>query len=52
MQYRVPVCHCRDSGKKVKGTAPGLAAAHALHHVVGVPQKETKRAMIGWLSGR
>ena len=51
------VCHCRDCGKKVRGTAPGLsadqygatahrvgpavmAAAHALHYSVGVPQRK------------
>lgn len=56
-QYRVQVCHCRDCGKKVRGTAPGLAAdqygatahrvgpsvmaaAHALHYGVGVPQRK------------
>ena len=56
-QYRVQVCHCRGCGKKVRGTAPGLAAdqygatahrvgpsvmaaAHALHYGVGVPQRK------------
>jgi transposase len=56
-QYRVAVCHCRNCGKKVRGTAPGLAAdqygatahrvgpsvmaaAHALHYGVGVPQRK------------
>ncbi|MCX6604013.1 MAG: transposase [Acidobacteria bacterium] len=56
-EYRVSVCHCRDCGKKVRGTAPGLAAdqygatahrvgpsvmaaAHALHYGVGVPQRK------------
>jgi transposase len=56
-QYRVAVCHCLGCGKKVRGTAPGLAAdqygatahrvgpavmaaAHALHYGVGVPQRK------------
>jgi hypothetical protein len=56
-QYRIAVCHCRNCGKKVRGTAPGLAAdqhgatahrvgtgvmaaAHALHYGVGVPQRK------------
>ena len=56
-QYRVQVCHCKGCGKKVRGTAPGLAAdqfgatahrvgptvmaaAHALHYGVGVPQRK------------
>lgn len=56
-QYRVAVCHCSKCGKKVRGTAPGLAAdqygatahrvgpglmaaAHALHYSVGVPQRK------------
>jgi transposase len=56
-QYRVAVCHCLDCGKKVRGTAVGLAAgqqgatahrvgpavmaaAHALHYGVGVPQRK------------
>jgi transposase len=55
--YRVAVCHCRECGKKVRGTAPGLganqqgatahrvgpalmAAAHALHYSLGVPQRK------------
>ena len=55
--YRVAVCRCRQCGKKVRGTAPGLAAdqrgatahrvgpclmaaAHALHYSVGVPQRK------------
>ena len=55
--YRVAVCHCRVCGKKVRGSAPGLAAgqhgatahrigpglmaaAHALHYSVGVPQRK------------
>lgn len=56
-QYRIAVCHCRNCGKTVRGTAPGLAAdqhgatahrvgpgvmaaAHALHYGVGVPQRK------------
>jgi transposase len=56
-QYRVAVCRCRECGKKVRGTARGLAAdqygatahrvgpsvmaaAHALHYGVGVPQRK------------
>ena len=37
IQYRVAVCHCRDCGKKVRGTAPGLAADQygATAHRVG-----------------
>ena len=36
-QYRVAVCHCRECGKKVRGTAPGLAADQygATAHRVG-----------------
>ncbi len=35
--YRVPVCRCRQCGKRVRGTAPGLAAdqAGATAHRVG-----------------
>ena len=61
-QYRVAVCHCRDCGKKVRGTAPGLAAdqygatahrvgpsvmaaAHALHYGVGVPQRKVPEVL-------
>ena len=57
IKYRVAVCHCRNCGRKVRGTAPGLAAdqygatahrvgaavmaaAHALHYSVGVPQRK------------
>ena len=56
-QYRVAVCRCSKCGRKVRGTAPGLAAdqygatahrfgpglmaaAHALHYGVGVPQRK------------
>ena len=36
-EYRVPVCRCRQCGKRVRGTAPGLAAdqAGATAHRVG-----------------
>ena len=35
--YRVPVCRCRRCGKRVRGTAPGLAADQvgATAHRVG-----------------
>ena len=35
--YRVAICHCRDCGKKVRGSAPGLAADQygATAHRVG-----------------
>ena len=35
--YRVAICHCRNCGKKVRGTAPGLAADQygATAHRVG-----------------
>jgi len=56
-EYRIAVCECRNCGRKVRGTAPGLApdqygatahrvsssvmaAAHALHYGVGVPQRK------------
>ena len=36
-RYSIPVCRCRNCGKRVRGTAPGLAAdqAGATAHRVG-----------------
>jgi transposase len=46
-QYRVAVCHCRDCGRKVRGTAPGLAGDQygATAHRVGPSVMATAHAL-------
>ena len=45
--YRVPVCRCRQCGKRVRGTAPGLAADQfgATAHRVGPGVKAAAHAL-------
>src|ERR1035437_3109311 len=46
-RYRVPVCRCSQCGKRVRGTAPGLAADQfgATAHRVGAGVKAAAHAM-------
>ena len=46
-RYRVPVCRCRQCGKRVRGTAPGLAADQfgATAHRVGPGVKAAVHTM-------
>jgi hypothetical protein len=46
-RYRVPVCRCRQCGKRVRGTAPGLAADQfgATAHRVGPGVKAAAHAL-------